>query len=198
MRRARQLVAQLMDPALIRQDLGPHAREPFPGGTASRPTPSALQKLQKRLARGAGLRGARLAELALRAGLTPPAPHPRAGACGTAEAALWMALARENAALRREATKLVERKETIIRRIHRVKTRLELLRLKLLQRRLGVAPTRLGNLPPPQPLRQLAPRRHTDPAAATPSEPVAAGETPASAEPRRVGGEAAKPAARNE
>ena len=110
--------------------------------------PGALQRLRQRLERGGGLRGARLAELALRAGITVPPREAEVGA-GSLEAALWMELIRENATLRHEADKLAEREEVLSRRIQRTKARLQVLRLKVIQQRTGLTAKDLLEMPSP-------------------------------------------------
>jgi hypothetical protein len=101
---------------------------------------AALRQLQQRLERGGGARGKRLAELALQAGITPPARHFES-------IALWTELARENASLRRAADKLMERSETLGRRIRRTKARAQALRVKLVLRRLGLNPRNVLQTP---------------------------------------------------
>jgi hypothetical protein len=134
---ARERAAGLMDPARTRSPLGPVEYRGLPVELVPRRPPATLQRLWKLITRETGSRGARLAEQALRAGLMPPARYSQAHGGGSLEAALWMELARENAALRREAARLAERKESLARRIQRAKGRLQLLRFKLAQRRLG-------------------------------------------------------------
>ena len=113
--------------------------------------PGALQRLRTRLARGGGARGARLAELALRAGITVPPREAEMHGAGSLEAALWMELVRENATLRHAADKLAERQEILSRRIRRTKERLQALRLKVIQRRTGLTAKDLVEMPsPPQ------------------------------------------------
>jgi hypothetical protein len=117
--------------------------------------PATLQRLMKRLERGGGPSMARLAELALRAGITVPRRPAETHGSGGLETALWMELARENATLRREADKLAERQETLSRRIHRAKERLRELRLKVIQRRTGLTKKELLNMPSPPTWQEL-------------------------------------------
>lgn len=119
------------------------------GEQAPQRLPGALQQLCRRLERGGGLRGARLAELALRAGITVPPREAGARGGGSLEASLWMELVRENATLRHEADKLAERQETLSRRIQRAKARLQALRLKVIQRRTGLTAKDLLEMPSP-------------------------------------------------
>lgn len=128
----------------------PGGRDPSAGGQPG-PAPAAIERLRKRLERGAGLRGVYLAELALRAGITPPRARFQAGA----EAALWTELARENAALRREADRLMARKESITRRIRRARARLQGLRVRLMQQRLGLPEGSLRDFPLPRTWQEL-------------------------------------------
>jgi hypothetical protein len=136
-RRASQLAARVIAPDRPRPDTGfaTFERGGSGGGRLWRPD-SALQRLKRRLMRGAGRRGARLAELALRAGLTPPSGRLATPASARLEAAVWMQMARENATLRREVSKLTGRERTLVLRIQRAKARVRALRLRLLQRRL--------------------------------------------------------------
>lgn len=127
--------------------VAPLELEPFGGEEDWHRPPAAIQRLRKRLERGGGLRGIRLAELALRAGIIVPPPPAETHGPGGLEAALWMEMARENAVLRREAEKLAERQETLSRRIQRAKARLRELRLKVARRRLGLEDKDLLDLP---------------------------------------------------
>lgn len=146
-----------------------------PGGEqVPRRPPGALQRLRDRLERGGGLRGARLAELALRAGITLPPREAEMHGAGSLEAALWMDLVRENATLRHEAEKLTERQETLSRRIQRAKARLQVLRLEVFQRRTGLT---AKDLVPSSPTWQSLIRRRPK-------------RTPAQTDPRMPGGEA--------
>lgn len=132
------------------------------GGSRSAPTPGgsgAIERLRKRLEHGGGLRGMRLAELALRAGITVPPREAERGGTGPLEAALWMELVRENATLRHEADKLAERQEVLSRRIQRAKARLQALRLKVIQRRTGLTAKDLLEMPSPPTWQDLIRRR---------------------------------------
>lgn len=127
--------------------IAPFEASLFGADEAPRRPVATIQKLKKRLESRSGLRGAQLAELVLRAGITLPARRRPVRGSQAVEAALWTELARENAILRREAERLMERQHSLSRRIQRAKTRVQDLRLKILQWRLGLTSKDLLDVP---------------------------------------------------
>ncbi len=122
---------------------------PGAGGAARIPL-ELLRRLKLSLESHAGRRGARLAEMALRAGFKPPARKMEIPASVEAlQSTIWMALVRENAELRRQAASLRLRKTHLNRSIRRARSRIQALRIKMLQRQLGLTPESLLSMPLP-------------------------------------------------